>query len=94
MRAAVSKACAVLDVTSSVEGLDRAVCPDGDEIPGSEKGSFARIRCHRFCSLREYLAPMIARPVRWDFSASFGFSRAPPQPISLSKAGRVFLGSR
>ena len=35
MRAAASKARAVLDVTSFVEDLDREVCADGDETLGS-----------------------------------------------------------
>ena len=58
MRAAVSRACAVPDVTFVVEGLDREACADVDEILGAEKSSVARLWFRRFFSLQEYFAPI------------------------------------
>ena len=43
LRAAVSSACAILEVASFVEDLYWEVCPGSDEAPGSETGSFVRI---------------------------------------------------
>ena len=72
MRAAVSKACAVLDGTSFVEDLNRDVRASGDEMLSSEEGSFMRIWFHRFCTLRGNLAPMVALPIRGNFWSLLG----------------------
>ena len=67
MRAAVSKARAILEVTSFGENLDREVCPDSDEMLGPKKESFVRIWFRLFCSVREYLVPISAIPIRENF---------------------------
>ena len=72
MRSTVYKACAVLYVASFVEELGREVRAGGDEILGSEKGSFVRISFHRFCSLRGYLVPMTVLPIRENFWSRMG----------------------
>ena len=72
MRSAVTKARAVLEVTSFVEDLDRVVCADGEGALGSGRGSAARIRSHRFCSLRESLVPVVVFPIRDNFWAFAG----------------------
>ena len=71
MRAAVSKACAVLDGTSFVEDLGRDVCAGGDGILSSEGGSFMRI-WFRLCALRGNLTPMVALPIRENFWSLLG----------------------
>ena len=72
MGAAVVKACAVLEVTSCVEGLDRDVCPASNDALGSDGGAQVRIWFRRFCSLKEYLAPIVVLPTRDNFWSLMG----------------------
>ena len=65
MRAAAVRACAAMDVASFVEDLDSHVCPDGDEALGSDGGAKVRVWFYRFCSLKEYPAPIAALRI-WE----------------------------
>ena len=67
MRAALSKACAGLEVGLLVKDLDRDVCVESSEALGAEKGAEARIWFHRFRSVRELRVPAVALPARGNF---------------------------
>ena len=72
MRAVVVKACAVWEVTSFVEDLDRDACPVSDDALGSDSGAQARARFRRFSSLSWRLAQIVVLPIRENFWSLMG----------------------
>ena len=62
----------MLEVTSSVDDVDREVCAGGEEALGAGKGAAARFGFHHSCPLRDSLAPVVVWPIRGKFPTLIG----------------------
>ena len=79
----------VLAVESFVKYLDREVSlADGGALR-ADRGACTSARFHRFCFLKEHLAPSVVLPIRWNFMSILG-RRVRAPPLSDSQKG-VFL---
>ena len=93
MRSAIAEACTVLEVTSFVEDLDREVCAGGEGALGAGEGAASRIWFHRFCLLRDSLAPVVVLPIRGNFLSLIG-RRVRLFNFPCSQRRTVFLWAR
>ena len=72
MRAAINRARTLVDILACVVDLGDDSCVDEEEAAGSDEGAAVRLWFHRFCSLREHLAPAIVLPIRDNFLGILG----------------------
>ena len=72
MRTAINRAHTLLGAQASVVDLDNDSGLRGEEAVSSDKGAAVRVWFHRFCTLKEFLAPSIVLPIRGNLLGILG----------------------